>query len=148
MALYYIDKKHRRCWPRPQNTHFSHPPIPRDYSLQALSDTVYPSVENKQSAWKTSDKWVLLEFLKYLFNGLRSKVEPQRIWNSHIILHPSWLYYWSFRLKWDFSLNCTGIQNCRWRHVRQIKKIMCFSSPPSPIFQDLEIFLLFFLFAP
>ena len=111
----------RRWWPRPQNTHFSHPPIPRDlyYSVQALSETVHPSVESKQSAWKTSGKWVPLEFLKYLFNGLRSEVEPQRIWNFHIILHPSWLHYWSFRSKLDFSLNSTGIQNCRWRHVQQ-----------------------------
>ena len=44
-------------------------------------------------------------------------VPPQRIWNSHIILYSSRLYQWSFGLKLGFSLNCTGIQNCRWRHV-------------------------------
>ena len=27
------------------------------------------------------------------------------------------LFQWSFRLKLNFSLNCTGIQNCRWRYV-------------------------------
>ena len=44
---------------------------------------------------------------------------PQQIWNSHIILHSLWPYWWSFRLKWGFPLNCMGIQNCRWRHVHR-----------------------------
>ena len=69
-----------------------------------LSDAVHPSVESKQSAWKTSGQWVPLKHLKYLLNGLRSEVPPQQIWNSHIILHSSWLYWWSLRLKLDFSL--------------------------------------------
>ena len=48
---------------------------------------------------------------------MRCDIPPQRIWNSHIILHCLWPYWWSFRLKLGFLLNCTGIQNCRWRHV-------------------------------
>ena len=67
---------------------------------------------------KLYDEWVPLKYFKYLLNGLRTKVLPQRIWN--IIL----LFYLlhdciseDLDWNWIFSLNITGIQNCRWRHV-------------------------------
>ena len=68
------------------------------YSLQALSDAVHPSLESKQSVWnfeRLDCQRVPPEYLKYLLKhvkGLRSDVPPQRIWNSYIILHSSWLY--------------------------------------------------------
>ena len=39
-----------------------------------------------------------------LLDGLKSEVEPQQIWSSHIISHSSWLYQWSFWLKLRFFL--------------------------------------------
>ena len=37
-------------------------------------------------------QWVPLKYLKYLLNGLRWDIPPQRIWNFHIILHSLWPY--------------------------------------------------------
>ena len=97
---------------------YSCPPIiPRDLHCTPYRHSVTRFIQ----VWKTSSLRERLDYQwiphKYLLDGLRSDIPPQRIWNSHIILHSSWLCEWSFRLKLDFSLSCTGIQNCRWRHV-------------------------------
>ena len=72
---------------------------------------------SRHTVWCETSQWVPLKYHKYLLNGLRTNIPPQRIWNSHIILHSSLVYQWSVRLKLGFPLNCAGVQNCRWRHV-------------------------------
>ena len=48
---------------------------------------------------RLGDQWVPL---KYFLNGLRSEAPPQQIWNSHIILHLSWLQLVKFEIEIRF----------------------------------------------
>ena len=75
------------------------------------------------SGWVRGDENVIgiraFKYLHDLHKGLWSEVPPQRIWNSHIISD-----YFTFLNEcisevsdWNHSLNCTVIQNCRWRYV-------------------------------
>ena len=78
-----------------------------------LSHVVHPSLESKQSAWKTG---VPLKYLNHLLNGLRIEVEPQWMKFSYYFTFFMTVLV-KFQIEIRFSLNCIGIQNCQWHYV-------------------------------
>ena len=103
------DVGHDRPWP--QNNLLSHSSILHDLHcacVQAVGDAVHPRVESKQSAWKPDRQWVPQKYLKYLLTGLRWDIPPQRIWNSHIILHSFITVLVKFQIEITFSIELHG----------------------------------------
>ena len=99
---------------------FSHPSIQRDLHCTPYRHVVtrFIQVLKASSLRKRLDcQWVPLKYLKYLLNGLRSDVPPQRIWNSHIFFTFFMTVLVKFQIEIRFFIILHGNQNCRWRHV-------------------------------